>query len=113
MINTVFLMLIFFMVAGTLSPPLDRDIALVNTKDLEARPPPDALVIHADGQLSFRGRAQSDAKAYMRTKDPQAKEVVKIVPDRNLLAFEMIAVGRALRTAGAASVVIVSERGLE
>lgn len=113
LINIVFLMLVFFMVAGTLSPPLDRDIALVNTKDLEARPPPDALVVHADGRLSFRGRDQSDAQAYMGTLESEAKEVVRLVPDRNLPALEMIEIGRALRAAGAASVVIVSERGLE
>lgn len=33
LINIVFLMLVFFMVAGTLSQPLDKDLSLVRTAD--------------------------------------------------------------------------------
>lgn len=88
LINIVFLMLVFFMVASTLSPPLDRYVSLVNTDDLDGRPPPDALVIHADGRLSYRGKNQPDAAAYFATLEPKAKEVIKIVPDRTLPATE-------------------------
>ena len=112
LINIVFLMLVFFMVSGTLSPPLDRDLALVNTADLEGRPPPDALVIHADGRLSHRGADQPDAGTYFATLEPDAGAEVRIVPDRTLPAADLVAVGRALRQAGAEKVIIVSERGL-
>ena len=44
LINIVFLMLIFFLVAGTLAQPLDGDLELVETSDLEGREPPEALV---------------------------------------------------------------------
>ena len=44
LINIVFLMLIFFLVAGTLAQPLDGDLELVATSDLEGREPPEALV---------------------------------------------------------------------
>ena len=37
LINIVFLMLVFFMVAGTLAQPLSRDLELVKTSDLEGR----------------------------------------------------------------------------
>ncbi|MEM8654319.1 MAG: biopolymer transporter ExbD [Pseudomonadota bacterium] len=113
LINIVFLMLVFFMVAGTLSPPLDRDLALINTDDLEGRPPPDALVVHADGRMSFRGTDQPDAAFYVRSLGPDAKAEVRIVPDRDLPAAQLVTLGRDLRRAGAEKVIIVTERGLE
>ncbi|MEL7131530.1 MAG: biopolymer transporter ExbD [Pseudomonadota bacterium] len=113
LINIVFLMLVFFMVAGTLSPPLDRDVALVNTQELEGRPPPDALVIHADGRMSYRGTDQVDAAAFVNTLEEEARDEVRIVPDRDLGAAKLVAIGRALRGAGAGAVIIVSERGLQ
>ncbi|WP_299706459.1 biopolymer transporter ExbD [uncultured Tateyamaria sp.] len=113
LINIVFLMLVFFMVAGTLAPPLDRDMTLVRTADLEGRPPPDALVIHADGTLSFRGTDQADAEMYVSGLDPEARDEVRIVPDRTLPAAQLVALGRDLRRAGAGKVIIVTERGLE
>lgn len=113
LINIVFLMLVFFMVAGTLAPPLDRDMALVSTADLDGRPPPDALVIRADGTLSFRGTDHVDAEMYVSGLDPEARDEVRIVPDRALPAAQLVALGRDLRRAGAGKVIIVTERGLE
>ncbi|WP_299605347.1 biopolymer transporter ExbD [uncultured Tateyamaria sp.] len=113
LINIVFLMLVFFMVAGTLAPPLDRDMTLVRTADLEGRPPSDALVIRADGTLSFRGTDQADAEIYVSGLDPEARDEVRIVPDRTLPAAQLVALGRDLRRAGAGKVIIVTERGLE
>lgn len=112
LINIVFLMLIFFLVAGTLARPLDPDLTLVQTADLGPAGPPDALVVHADGRLSFRGDDLASAAAYLAEVPPEAAERVRIVPDRALPAEELIAVGRALRAAGADRVVIVTERGL-
>ncbi|MEL6206235.1 MAG: biopolymer transporter ExbD, partial [Pseudomonadota bacterium] len=65
LINIVFLMLIFFLVAGTLARPLDPDLTLVQTADLGPAGPPDALVVHADGRLSFRGDDLASAAAYL------------------------------------------------
>ncbi|MEL6294709.1 MAG: biopolymer transporter ExbD [Pseudomonadota bacterium] len=113
LINIVFLMLVFFMVAGTLSPPLDRGLALVNTDDLDGRPPPDALVVHSDGRLSYRGTDQPDAAFYAASLEPEALVEVRIVPDRELPAAQLVMLGRNLRRAGAEKVIIVTERGLE
>ncbi|MEO9576445.1 MAG: biopolymer transporter ExbD [Tateyamaria sp.] len=113
LINIVFLMLVFFMVAGTLSPPLDRDLALVNTSELEGRPPPDALILHADGRMSFRGTDQPGAAFYVDSLDPEARAEVRVVPDRALPAEDLVNTGRELRNAGAGKVIIVTERGLE
>lgn len=107
LINIVFLMLIFFMVAGSLAPPLDGRIELVDTKDLEGRAPPDAAVLLADGSLIYRG-APIDPEAIV-AEDPAAR----IVPDKSVPAKRLIEVTRALSAAGATSVHIVTSRGLK
>ncbi|WP_278923468.1 MULTISPECIES: ExbD/TolR family protein [Pseudophaeobacter] len=112
LINIVFLMLIFFMIAGTLAPPLDRDLTLIKTADLEGREPPDTLVVHADGRLTLRGTAIADAGAYVAGLSSEARAVVRIVPDQALPARELVQVGNILREAGALRVVLISERAL-
>ncbi|MFC4216070.1 ExbD/TolR family protein [Pseudophaeobacter arcticus] len=112
LINIVFLMLIFFMIAGTLAPPIDKDLTLVKTSDLEGREPPDTLVAHADGRLSLRGQPVAGAKSYMAGLSPEARQVVRIVPDQALPARELVRLGNALRAAGAQRVVLISERAL-
>lgn len=107
--NVVFLLLIFFLIAGTIAPPLDPDLRLVDTSGLDGREPPDALVLRADGRLSFRG-APATVAGYMATQPGGA--AVRIVPDRAVPARRLIAVTGALRRAGAGSVRVVTERAL-
>lgn len=109
LINVVFLMLVFFMAAGTLSQPLERDLALVETAELEGRAPPDTLVVRADGTLRFRGETLPDAASFWAVERP---EVARIVPDRALDARRLVAIARDLRAAGAEQVMIVAERSL-
>ncbi|MBT0958564.1 biopolymer transporter ExbD [Alphaproteobacteria bacterium KMM 3653] len=113
LINIVFLMLVFFMVAGTLAQPLDPALRLVQTEGLEGRAPPDALVVHADGRLGFRGDAPADAEAFVAGLSEEERAVVRLVPDRALPALELVALTRALRAAGAQKVMLVTERGLQ
>jgi biopolymer transport protein ExbD len=109
LINVVFLMLVFFLIAGTVAPPLDPDLELVDTTELEGREPPDALVLHADGSLSFRGQS-TDAETYMA--DYEGEEV-RIVPDRAASGPRLIEVTGALRRAGAKSVFLVTQQAIE
>jgi biopolymer transport protein ExbD len=111
LINIVFLMLVFFMVAGALAPPLDRDLKLVKTGELDGVAPPDALVVHPDGTLSYRGDPVADAASYLAARDGDGP--VRLVPDRDLPAGSLVALARDLRLAGADRVVIVTERALE
>ncbi|KEJ88490.1 ExbD/TolR family protein [Sulfitobacter donghicola] len=113
LINIVFLMLVFFMVAGTLAQPLDPALTLVKTSDLEGRAPPDALVVHADGRIAYRGVDQQDAATFLADKSQDEKAVVRLVPDRALPAKDLIALTRDLRGAGAQKVVLVTERALK
>jgi biopolymer transport protein ExbD len=110
LINIVFLMLVFFMVAGTLAQPLEPDLSLVRTAELEGRAPPDTLVVRADGTLRHRGETLPDAASFWAREQPQ---VARIVPDRDLDARRLVEIARALRLAGAERVMIVTERGLE
>jgi len=113
LINVVFLMLVFFMVAGSLAPSLDPAVRLVKASELEASPPPDALVIRADGTLSFRGAELTSPEAYVRIlREEQPAFVARLVPDRALPATALLAVAKELRHLGAARITLLSERNL-
>ena len=113
LINIVFLMLVFFMVAGTLAQPLDPALTLVQTRELDGRAPPDALVVHADGRLAHRGVAQGDAAGFLARLSAEERAVIRVVPDRDLPAAQLVALTRDLRSAGAQKVMLVTERGLQ
>jgi biopolymer transport protein ExbD len=111
LINVVFLMLIFFLVAGTVAPPLDPELRLARGEGLEGRAPPDALVLLADGTLRFRG-APAEPAAWMAGHG-DGEGAVRIVPDAAAPAARLVEVTLALRAAGAPAVMVVAERGLE
>lgn len=115
LINIVFLMLVFFMVAGSLAPPLDNTLDLIDTRELESRAPPDALVVHADGRLSYRGADVASAAEWLTRAEGEEGDggSIRIVPDRELPAAKLVALAGELRSAGAERVLIVTERGLE
>lgn len=117
LINVVFLMLVFFLIAGTLTPPLDKDVTLISTLESDQAEPPDALFVTADGVLRARG-AEVTAEAYVaaiRQKDlllPEDPVSVKIAADRDLPAERLISIVGGLRDAGATRIVVVTERAL-
>ncbi|WOI55003.1 ExbD/TolR family protein [Palleronia sp. LCG004] len=113
LINIVFLMLIFFMVAGTLSRPLDPSLTLIDTADLEGRAPPDALVVHEDGRLTYLGAELGSAADFIEARDETDLAEVRVLPDRALDARMLVALGRDLRAAGAERVLMVTERVTE
>lgn len=113
LINIVFLMLVFFMVAGTLAQPLDSALTLVSTDALEGRAPPDALVMRADGQLKYRGQDILDSADFMSKLEEAQRKIIRIVPDRNAEAAGLVRLGRELKDAGATQVIIVTEQGLQ
>ncbi|GGG62382.1 hypothetical protein GCM10011415_05820 [Salipiger pallidus] len=113
LINVVFLMLIFFLVAGQVAQPLDPELRLVSTADLDGTPPPsDALVVSPDGSLSSNGAPVASTEDFLEGLGEDIT-AVRLVPDRDLPAEDLVALARALRRGGAESVRLVSERGLE
>ncbi len=112
LINIVFLMLIFFLVAGTIAAPLDTDLKLVRTADIDTTTPSDALVVHENGDMTHKGKAVTSVDDYIAPLKEEARATVRIIPDRNLPAERLVRIGRELRAAGAGRVLIVTERGL-
>ncbi|SPH21081.1 hypothetical protein ASD8599_01824 [Ascidiaceihabitans donghaensis] len=108
LINIVFLMLIFFMVVGTLSSPINPDVTLVKTQDLEGAELGNALVIMEDGRLMHLGQP-TDVIGFLAATQ-SATGTARIMPDQNTPALRMITIARQLRTAGAKRVVILSEK---
>lgn len=107
LINIVFLMLIFFMVAGTLSAPINPDVTLVKTQDLEGAEPGNALVIMEDGRLMHLGQP-TDVSGFLAATQ-STTGTARIMPDQNTPALRMITIARQLRAAGAKRVMILSE----
>ena len=115
LINIVFLMLIFFIVAAQIAPPLDGEVRLVSTADLDNRQPPDALVVMPDGLMRYRGALVTPAH-YVTIKqeaNPDDLKSIRLVPDRELPAAKLIDIGRELRSLGAEKIMLVTEQGLK
>lgn len=109
LINIVFLMLIFFLVAGTISPSLPTEVRLIKVAGTEAATPEGVLAISAAGEtLSHQG--PMDAAEYFAALPSEAAGVAWVMPDRDLPAEHLIAVALALRQAGAREVRLVAER---
>ncbi len=111
LINIVFLMLIFFMVAGTLAEPMDPDIKLIETRDLDGQPPAHVLVITPTGALHFQGEPQIDVSRYLGALDKGAP--ARLLPDRSSPAGRVIEVANMLRAQGVERVVLVTEQALK
>ena len=111
LINVVFLMLIFFLIAGTLAPPMDREIALVESSAGEPAAPPDALSVRKDGSLFWRG-APTDIGAFM-AQHGQAEIAgpVRIAVDRELPGTGLVELLAGLKAAGAGEIRVVTQRG--
>jgi len=114
LINIVFLMLIFFLVAAQVARPLDSALELVQTDDPRVVPPPDALVLMQDGSVQFRGQTSSAQDAY-RILSAELGEVVnmRILPDSRSQARDLILLAAQMRDAGAQNVFVVTERALQ
>ncbi|PRX33691.1 biopolymer transport protein ExbD [Meinhardsimonia xiamenensis] len=108
LINIVFLMLVFFLVAGQIAAPVEPDLRLVRVEGAENAPPGDVLVVHADGRLSHRGRPVASAAAHLAALPEIERQRVRLMPDRELPALRLVAIARELTRAGAGTVVIVS-----
>lgn len=112
LINVVFLLLIFFLIAGSLTPPMEQGVALVDAERPEPASPPDALAVLSDGTLRFRGETVSAEEhvARLLAEQPDRPLVIRVVPDRELPAASLIDIAAALEAAGAEKVRIVTER---
>lgn len=117
LINIVFLILIFFLIAGTLAPPPDPAIRLITTDKAPRQAPPDAdaLFITRDGAMrqdvapvnvseimaEFRNRSG------LGTGEPPA---IRLVVDRALPATKLLDIITALKAQGAGRITIITRQ---
>jgi len=113
LINVVFLMLIFFLIAGTVAAPINPELTLVKSTDIAGAAPPDGLIIHADGSLEAGGQAVADAATFIANLPEDARAEVRIIPNRDLSAAELLRIGATIQDAGTKTVIIATERALE
>lgn len=113
LINVVFLMLVFFLVAAQVARPLDGALDLVKTDDPQMVPPADALVLHADGRQTWRG-AQSSMSAMLEGLAAEGYDgPARILPDRNASATQVLDLARTAHGIDAERrIVIVTQRAL-
>lgn len=133
LINIVFLMLIFFLIAGQLAPPVDPDVTLAETTQAPPLAPPDALFADSEGRLSHRGQPVEIAAylAALGADGPASGPASGLAPgpvpgedagtggpavllavDRDLDAARMLEIADQLYRAGAGKVSLVT-RGAE
>ena len=108
LINIVFLILIFFMVAGSLSKPSSAGLSFVQTTDLECCVSPQALAIKADGTLLHENKIISSVTDYLAVLENRNIEV-KVLPDKRLPATTLLEIISDLKAAGASSIVVLTE----
>ncbi|RUT34581.1 biopolymer transporter ExbD [Arsenicitalea aurantiaca] len=109
LINVVFLMLIFFLVAGTIAPPSAPGVTLAVSTDAPQAPPNVALQIDAEGGLSWQG-VPTRMEDFVARYQPREGESLRIGADRALPAEALIDSLGALRAAGITGIVLVTER---
>lgn len=110
LINVIFLMLVFFLVAGTIAPKPPAEVTLVRLAEADPLVPPDVLAVFADGRTVWRGEAASPA-AYLAGLPEDRQGIARLLPDRDLPALRLVEIAAELRAAGAREVRIVTERG--
>ena len=109
LINIVFLILIFFMVAGNLSTPASNGISFVTNTDLDCCVPANALVVNKSGGLSFEGSTITTLPEFI-AQDSVRAEKIALLPDKDLPAQELIAIIATLRENGVENIVVLSEK---
>jgi biopolymer transport protein ExbD len=108
LINIVFLMLIFFMIAGTLNSVDTVGLNPVETSNLECCVPPNALLAAADGALYYHGQPVEQLSVYLDTLDPQAP-IARLLADQTLPATDLLAIVERLRVQGVHQVILLTE----
>lgn len=89
LINIIFLMLIFFMLAGRISAPLERDIELALSEYAPPAQFQEALIITKAGQLRYQGEDVTLTEFWQRFSLTQSQEI-RLVVDKELRARDIL-----------------------
>lgn len=108
LINIVFLILIFFMVAGSLAAPPANAPDFVESDAPDCCIPPDALFVAADGEMSYQGKPIASAGDYLGELSGDTPGA-RLLPDKELPAQDLLKLVSALCNAGAERVILMTE----
>ena len=84
LINVVFLMLVFFLIAGTIAPSSDHEIDPVTSWLEQQTSPKEAISLRSDGALYFQGELL-DIAAHIPSRIADLDQLI-VYPDQNLSA---------------------------
>ncbi|UOM37302.1 biopolymer transporter ExbD [Acuticoccus sp. I52.16.1] len=113
LINVVFLLLVFFLVAGTLSAPRDATVDLATAEAFDpAALDPQAIYVDASGAIRVAGTVMDAPAALAKIEgDGLAQgQAIVVVPDRTLEASLLLARLAELRQASARPIRILTRR---
>ncbi len=111
LINVVFLLLIFFMVSGSLiqEPPFQLTPPTTHHADAQDAKP-EYLAIGADGRLAWTGEAiDTDQLAGRLKQRPEPEAPLQVRADRRLDARELTQLLAELRAGGVAQIQLLTE----
>lgn len=118
LINIVFLLLIFFMIAGVISATTPFPVDPPTTRAAEASDPPrDGIAIGRDGQLAFGGEeitlAELDEYLGNWQRDAAPDDVLVVQADADASTRELLDVIERLRAADVATIRLITVGGAE
>ena len=109
LINIVFPILIFFMVAGTLSANRPSGIEFVQVEGLECCTDEEALDILADGTLVLKGNTLASLEQFIAETE-SLDATIRLRPDRDYPARDLLQRVKVLQSAGAMHIVVLTEQ---
>ena len=111
LINIVFLLLVFFLIAGTMAPPLSSELRLAQSMQAMPANRPNALVVLPDGTLIFRGEV-IDLEHFLSTLAGAATKapLLQIAADRALPAQQLLDLLLQIKKAGDFKVRLITQR---
>ena len=116
MINIVFLLLLFFIVSGTVNTPEPENFELTESEMLRrSGTSTDALYVHRSGDMIYQGEVVTvDSFAGLqdqnRNQDGPLQSVVQVFADRRLSAQKLMSLLNNLESAGLENLVVVTKR---
>ncbi|WP_323750109.1 ExbD/TolR family protein [Marinobacter sp.] len=110
LINLVFLLLMFFIVAGQLTEqPLPKLPSSTQSKQEQA--PEADLIVNADGQWKVRGATLTEASLLSQLPEPDSSNPLKIAAEQSLTMADLEQLLRLLEDGGYTDVLLLTEPG--
>lgn len=112
LINIVFLMLIFFLIAGTIATPISSELLPAETSDMPAAPAKsDVIQILKTGEINYLGKQMSMEEVLEMFPATENSEPVKVIADKSLNAVQLVEFLENLRAAGHQRIRLITVRG--